>query len=118
MAPKLKQVIVIRKDLKMRRGKEVAQGAHASMKVVLENLENPLVQEWLDEAFTKVCVSVDSEEELFSIYDEAKTSGIIAAIITDSGLTEFAGVPTVTCAAIGPDWSDKIDLVTGHLKLR
>jgi peptidyl-tRNA hydrolase len=27
----MKQVIVMRKDLKMRRGKEIAQGAHASM---------------------------------------------------------------------------------------
>lgn len=26
-----KQVIVIRRDLKMRRGKEIAQGSHASM---------------------------------------------------------------------------------------
>jgi PTH2 family peptidyl-tRNA hydrolase len=29
--PDIKQVIVIRKDLKMRRGKEIAQGAHAAM---------------------------------------------------------------------------------------
>lgn len=114
---KLKQVIVIRKDLKMRRGKEVAQGAHASMKVVLENMENSLVKEWLNGLFTKICVSVDSEEELFEIYENAKNSGVVAAMITDSGLTEFNGVPTNTCIAIGPDTSEKIDGITGHLKL-
>ena len=33
-----KQVIVIRKDLKMRKGKMCAQAAHASMKVILNEL--------------------------------------------------------------------------------
>lgn len=30
----IKQVIIIRKDLKMRRGKEISQGAHASVKCI------------------------------------------------------------------------------------
>lgn len=32
----VKQVIVMRKDLNMRRGKQIAQGAHASMAALLK----------------------------------------------------------------------------------
>jgi len=32
----VKQVIVLRKDLQMRKGKMIAQGAHASMKVFFD----------------------------------------------------------------------------------
>jgi peptidyl-tRNA hydrolase, PTH2 family len=138
-----KQVIVMRKDLNMRKGKMVAQGAHASMAVLLNAgrydkavdegemfaerftlmLLNPpyfdhkALREWLHGTFTKVCVSVNSEQELLDIVAAAKVAGILNVTITDSGLTEFGGVPTITCAAIGPDYPDKLDPITGHLKL-
>lgn len=126
---KSKQVIVIRKDLNMRKGKIVAQGAHASVKVILDmmipeargsilelNPDTPLI-DWITGSFTKICVSVDSEQELIDIYEKAIASGLHASIITDSGLTEFGGVPTRTAVAIGPNWSNDIDTVTGNLKL-
>jgi PTH2 family peptidyl-tRNA hydrolase len=47
----------------------------------------------------------------------AEQAGLVCHVITDSGWTEFAGVPTKTCLAIGPDWCDMIDPVTSHLKL-
>ncbi len=112
---KYKQIIILRKDLNMRKGKMVAQGAHASMKVVLQNMDDPRVKEWLSGKFAKICVSVDSEYELLEIRKEA--ASWLTALIMDSGLTEFGGVPTYTAVAIGPDTSDKIDPVTGHLKL-
>lgn len=126
-----KQVIVMRKDLNMRKGKMVAQGAHASMKAILDkmmfyprdnvmclNLEkDKALNDWIIGKFTKVCVSVDSEAELDEIYEKAKSSGLMCSMIVDAGLTEFNGVPTKTCCAIGPEWSDKIDEITGHLKL-
>lgn len=114
---KYKQVLVMRKDLKMRRGKEIAQGAHASMKVVLENMEHPCVKEWLNQSFTKIAVSVPSEEELLNVLDKAKESDIVCALITDNGDTEFGGVPTNTCVAVGPAPAEDIDKITGHLKL-
>jgi PTH2 family peptidyl-tRNA hydrolase len=113
----MKQVLVIRKDLNMRKGKIAAQAAHASLKATLANLYHPEVKAWLDSAFTKICVSVDSEEELQSIVDAAIADGLITAVITDSGRTEFNGVPTVTCAAVGPASEEQIDKITGHLKL-
>jgi PTH2 family peptidyl-tRNA hydrolase len=73
--------------------------------------------EWIESGFTKVCVRVDSEEQLLEVYQRAKDAGLAAHLITDSGKTEFDGVPTKTCCAIGPDYSDRIDKVTGHLEL-
>lgn len=124
----VKQVIVIRKDLNMRKGKMVAQGAHASMGAIFSiankeyfSLHVPILTEamrsWIYGKFTKVCVSVDSEQELVDLYNQAKTAGLISCLIEDAGLTEFGGVPTKTALAIGPDQSEKIDVITGHLKL-
>ena len=114
----LKQVIVVRKDLKMRRGKEIAQACHASMKVVLENSDHEDVESWLESSFTKIVVSVDSEDELLAIYTSAHNSGLICSLIKDSGRTEFNNVPTYTALAIGPAESKLIDVITKDLKLR
>lgn len=126
-----KQVIVMRKDLNMRKGKMIAQGAHASMKVLLDRKTAPVgsapaaltlaltpaMEDWLGGRFTKVCVSVDSEAALDEVCRRAEEAGVPWAVIVDSGKTEFHGVPTKTCAAIGPAWVDEVDAVTGQLGL-
>ena len=124
-----KQVIVVRKDLNMRKGKIAAQASHASMGAILNygsrmyegtltlTIEKLAVKEWLEGRFTKVCVSVDSEEELLAIYQLAISNGVNVKLITDAGLTEFNGVPTKTCLALGPDYPENLDPITGHLKL-
>jgi len=123
-----KQVIIIRKDLKMRRGKEIAQGAHASnaalTKYMTKNKRGwwgfypPLAMEnWLEDSFRKIVVIVNTEEELLDLYNRAKDNDIPSALITDNGATEFHGKKTITCCAIGPDYDEKIDNITGHLKL-
>ena len=101
----------------MRKGKMIAQGAHASLAAVLANDEDPRVTEWLSQAFTKICVQVNSLEQLRDIYNAADEAGVIVSLITDNGLTEFGGIPTVTCCAIGPDTAERIDPITGSLKL-
>lgn len=122
----VKQVIVMRKDLKMRRGKEIAQGAHASTawlsRLVRANqgqLANLTLaqQAWITSSFTKVCVRVESEEQLQDVARRAREAGLTVHVIVDAGKTEFDGVPTTTCLAIGPDESEKIDLITGDLQL-
>lgn len=113
----MKQIIVMRKDLKMPRGKEIAQGAHASMKATLLHLEDPRVKEWLDGKFTKIAVGVNSEEELLDVYNKARAAGLIAELCTDAGLTVFNGVPTNTCIAVGPASHDDLKPITGELKL-
>jgi PTH2 family peptidyl-tRNA hydrolase len=113
----MKQMIVMRTDLNMRKGKMVAQGAHASLKATLPNIEDENVVKWLDGPFKKVCVSVGSEKELFEVLDNARKAGIITALITDAGLTEFGGVATHTCIAVGPATDEELENITGHLKL-
>jgi PTH2 family peptidyl-tRNA hydrolase len=110
----------------------IAQGAHASMACIL-NLAttvsmyrharalqiplNDVLDDWLNGTFTKICVGVDSEEELLDIYNQAKDAKLICSLIKDAGLTEFGGVPTLTAVGIGPADSKDIDKITGELKL-
>lgn len=112
----------MRNDLGMRRGKQIAQGAHASIAFLSNRLRkgeplSAVEREWIDGIFTKICVRVDSEQELLEVHHKALESGLVSHLITDSGLTEFHGVRINTCCAIGPDESEKFDRITGHLKL-
>lgn len=110
-------MIIVRKDLGMRKGKMIAQGAHASLGAYLKYADHPWTKEWLKGPFKKIAVSVDSEEELLSLYRQAEILQIPRDLIRDSGLTEFGGVPTLTAAAIGPAPDDVLDPITGELKL-
>lgn len=112
----IKQVIIIRKDLKMRRGKEIAQGAHASMeflRVDPKKFNEPIVEKWLDGLHKKVVLQIDDEVKMNLIHVFARSAGVYSHIVYDQGLTEFKGVETATAMAIGPDYSDLIDTITG-----
>ena len=122
-----KQIIVIRRDLKCRRGKEISQGCHASgafvfrklqrgQKVSLDSLSDA-EQAWIVNGYAKVTCQIENETQLLELYQKALAAGLEAHLITDSGKTEFGGIATNTALAIGPDWSDKMDPVTGDLKL-
>jgi PTH2 family peptidyl-tRNA hydrolase len=122
-----KQVIVMRKDLNMRKGKLIAQGAHASMGAILSLCKvdgdtlllkmDDRVKPWLTGRFKKICVYVNSEQELLAIHNQAKTAGLVCSLIQDAGLTEFGGVKTYTAVAVGPDREDRIDEITKNLPL-
>ncbi|MFT4563721.1 MAG: PTH2 family peptidyl-tRNA hydrolase [Gammaproteobacteria bacterium] len=114
----------------MRRGKEIAQGSHASMAFLINRMrknpdrENevalslrPAELVWITQGMAKVCLKVNSEEELLACHAQATENGLEAHLIRDSGRTEFNGVPTLTACAIGPDEPDRIDVITGDLKL-
>ena len=134
----VKQVIVWRKDLKVRLGKKMAQAAHASMAPIFNMMTfDKKTNEWTikDElfspfmmyklgAFKKIVLSVDNEEELLQLYNRVKQHShyfhkelLPVTLITDSGLTEFNGIPTNTCIGIGPYESHVIDLYTKDLQL-
>ena len=127
----VKQVIVVRKDLKMRKGKIASQVAHASMKSIFGNIDNDTItsnnklticldndlRDWLTNSFIKVVVGCDSEDELLALDIKAEQQMLRHAIIKDNGTTVFHGIPTYTTLAIGPAEESKIDSITGHLKL-
>jgi PTH2 family peptidyl-tRNA hydrolase len=118
---RIKQTIIIRKDLNLSKGRLVTQGAHASIAFLTDLIKeyNPLQltevqKEWVYGTFFKVCVGVDSEKELLDIGYNAVMLGLSVKYIEETGGFDK---PTVTCIAIGPDYSSVIDPVTKHLKL-
>lgn len=120
-----KQVIVIRKDLKMRRGKECAQAAHACSQWLINKIKNRIEfssfsdaeKMWINGDYTKITVTVENEDELNGIYNAALNANLTVHIVTDLGKTEFDNIATKTCLAIGPDLSFLIDPITKNLKL-
>lgn len=131
----IKQVIVVRTDLNMRKGKLAAQVAHAAMAFLMKgstiqvypfNELQPkrfsrgltdIQAAWLQGSFTKVVVSVPSLDDLQAVIEKGRAANISVQEIVDNGLTEFHGVRTLTCAAFGPDHVSRLDPITGGLKL-
>lgn len=129
----VKQVLVVKK-MKVRTGKIGSQCAHGATKVFFDRgyfvktedqaapyeLRIPCTQamkDWVDGIFTKICVYVETDEELEVLRKKANELGIVNALIEDNGLTEFHGVKTKTVLAVGPDTAERVDLVTGGLPL-
>ena len=129
MGRETKQILIVRHDLKCRTGKIASQCAHASIAFLLARLTpgkhertytvslSKAEQSWLDSGTTKITVRVESEQELLDIYQKALEAGIEAHLITDAGRTEFHGEHVKTCVALGPDYADRLDPITGNLQL-
>lgn len=111
----LKQVILVRDDLKLPKGKMGAQCAHASVEAVLKS-DKDKVRDWHDFGQKKVVLKVADERELIKYFQKAKDSGLTASLITDAGKTVIAP-GTKTAVAIGPDDEEEIDKLTGQLKM-
>lgn len=111
-------MIVVRRDLKMSRGKTCAQVAHASVSSLEEarKLKPEWVEIWFQQCQKKVVLGVQSVEELRNLEREVKKLGIPCYLVCDAGLTELEP-GTITALGIGPAPSSLIDKVTGHLKL-
>lgn len=149
---KAKQVIVMRRDLKMRKGKIAAQAGHACVEAVLMALaregrlgdvrveddwvalapaseavpaekiaradgEPTPLEAWFEHGVAKICVYVDSEEELLELDTAARERGFISALVRDAGHTEFHGEATYTCLAFEPLYPEQVDPLTGELPL-
>lgn len=124
---KPKQIIVVRKDLNMRKGKIAGQVGHAAMMFLIKKATveghkltaelDARQKEWLTDSFTKIVPYVNSESELRDLIQKARDSGVTVHECIDNGLTEFGGVLTLTCAAFGPDLPEVLDPITGHLPL-
>ena len=136
----IKQVIVVRKDLNMRKGKLAAQVSHASNRFIEEVLDlvfmhqhepdefnkkkeysEEIIKSYIswceDHLYKKVVVGCNSESELLELIGYAAKIGVVHFPIYDMGLTEFHGQKTLTCCSFGPSIKFNVDQITGHLKL-
>ena len=111
----LKQVIIVRRDLKLPPGKLAAQVSHASLEAALKSPRD-VMDEWRNDGAKKVVLKVESLEELKKYEALARREKLISALITDAGHTTVSP-GTVTCLGIGPDKEEIIDRVTGKLKM-
>jgi PTH2 family peptidyl-tRNA hydrolase len=111
----LKQVILVRTDLKLPKGKMAAQCAHASVEAYII-ADKSKAKHWHNSGMKKIVLKVKDEKELYVYVQDAKDAGLITAIITDAGHT-VVEPGTVTCAAIGPDEEINIDRITGKLQM-
>ena len=134
-AYKAKQMIVMRRDLKMRKGKIAAQAGHACVDAVLKALAargTPLGEDgepvfaagddsalaaWFSAGVAKVCVYVDGEEALLDVAEQGMDEGFVVSLVRDAGITEFHGEPTYTCLAFEPLFPEQVDPITGDLPL-
>ena len=126
----VKMCILIRDDLrnikgeKPKKGKIIAQACHSVLGFIWDNLKGKKISfelseeqlQWVHTGQTKIALKVKDEKELLLIWQTAKDAGLSAELIVDAGRTEFAG-ETKTCLSIGPNFSEKIDFITGGLSL-
>ena len=110
-----KQVILVRQDLKLPKGKLSVQVAHASSAALIKSHKDD-IKKWQSEGMKKVVLNVKDLDELFKYKTEAEDLGLVTALIEDAGKTVVAP-GTVTCLGIGPDKEEKIDEVSGKLKM-
>ncbi len=114
----LKQVILVRKDLGLPKGKLCVQVAHASLSAYLEaEKKHPeWAQKWLNSGQKKIVLKVNTLDELLEIYNKAVQLDLPTVLIRDAGLTVLPP-NTITSVGIGPAPENIIDKITGHLKL-
>lgn len=111
----MKQVVLIRMDLRMPKGKLAVQCSHACVEVALKSNKHKL-KEWEAEGMKKVVLKVKDRKELLGYKKEADRLGLVNSLIKDAGKTFFKS-PTITCLGIGPDKEELIDALTGNLKM-
>jgi len=113
-----KQVIVFRMDLQMGKGKIAAQAGHAAISAAQDAFihHKKWWDAWLFEGQKKVALKVPTEKELCNLEEAAEDLGLPHALIVDRGLTQIPE-GSITCLGIGPAPAQKIDRLTGQLKL-
>jgi len=112
----VKLAVVVRTDLGMGRGKIAAQVAHAAVAAALGNLGGAAFAPWLRDGQPKVILKVPAAGELQDVVQRATAGGLPVELVSDAGRTQV--MPgTLTCCAVGPAESDRVDAVTAGLPL-
>lgn len=125
-----KQVIIVRKDIKMRRAAFAATVARASTEFLLDcnefntNGESRLKltseeSSWLFGNSKRIVLGVNSEEALKRIMARADAHGLTVCpqYQMKSEEKEYEDCGQLVCVAIGPHEESAIDEITNNLKL-
>ena len=110
-----KQIIILRNDLGMSEGKKCVQSAHASLGAYKKS-DKKIIKKWEKEGQKKVVLEVDSKKKILNLYKKLKKEKIPCFLVEDAGLTELKP-GTITALGIGPEREERLDRITGKLKL-
>jgi PTH2 family peptidyl-tRNA hydrolase len=110
-----KQVIIVRNDLKLGKGKLISQALHAAIGS-MKKVDKKLVDRWEKIGSKKVILKVKDLEEMKKIEKKVREEKISYFLVKDAGLTQLES-GTITALGIGPIEERKIDKITGKLKL-
>jgi PTH2 family peptidyl-tRNA hydrolase len=116
-----KQVILIRKDLEMSRGKLAVQINHATAMAVMR-ADRKTQERWMQNGIKVVIVGIDTLEEMVELdYKLQAERSIPHFMATDLGTTEF-NRPEITALAVGPapakminKYTSKYDIFTDYV---
>lgn len=114
-ARRIKQVIVVDRSLNLPPGKLAAQVAHGSM-IAFLRAEPELQRAWLETGMAKIVLACDGAEALAALAEQADVAGLSSGLVRDAGRT-VVSAGTTTCVGIGPDTVERVDAVTGTLRL-
>lgn len=111
----MKQVMVVRNDLKMGKGKIAAQCCHGSLGAY-KKADSLKIKKWEMGGTAKVVCKVGSLDELLELKKLAVINKVPHYLVVDAGKTQIP-TSTTTVLAIGPDEDEIIDRITSDLKL-
>lgn len=144
MSNKMKQIIIVRKDLNLSHGKMAAQVSHASMAFlshaiqsgivtktenttsqVTFSIENDILNDWLGNIFTKVILRAKNKNDLMRAVRIATDNGIVENkdffIIRDNCLTELEPEEEdgtcITCIGFKPMHTSDCEVVSKKFQL-
>ena len=110
-----KQVIILRKDIDVGKGKLIAHALHAAIGA-MRKVNNEIIEKWESEGGKKVVLKVDNLKELKEIESKLRKIKMPYFLVKDAGLTQLKS-GTVTALGVGPVEEKEVDKITGKLKL-
>ena len=105
----MKQVMVVRTDIKMGKGKIAAQCCHAAIGAY-KQADKAKIRKWENEAYAKVVLKAPSLQDLYNLRELARANGVAYYLVTDAGRTQLPK-STVTVLGLGPDEDDILDMI-------
>lgn len=114
MSEKFKQVIILREDIEMSKGKQISQACHASLEAYKKS-DKDSISKWESTGSKKIVLS-SGNQKMEDLYSRMERNDIPAYLVKDAGKTEVKP-GTITAIGAGPTKESKINEITGELQL-